>query len=91
MTPGAEVIEVIDTGAARPAPVLPVPRHGAAPTSPVGATVAALAADPGARDPLRGAALPDLGTLSDLQLHALTGALLAEKHRRAARWLGLAS
>jgi hypothetical protein len=47
-----------------------------------------LRADPSALDPLRGLDI-DLKVMTDQQLHALTSALLEEKHRRAAIWLSL--
>lgn len=64
------------------------PEHLAAPTSPVGRTNA----DPRRASPLvrltdrMGRPLVDLSTVTDAELHALTDLLLAEKHRRAARW-----
>jgi hypothetical protein len=63
------------------------------PDSPVGRTVVRLAVDPEANSPLRTLEtrlehqLLDLTRVTDLELHALTDLLLAEKHRRAARWL----
>lgn len=72
-----------DTPTELPRPQLPFLSR---PTSPVGRTSKALSSDPSARDPLRDVTV-DLKVLSDLQLHALTAALLEEKHRRVARWL----
>lgn len=86
--------ELHSVPAAVPAAVpAPRPEHAAHPDSPVGRIAARLAADPTAGDPLRrletrlGRALVDLTTVSDMELHALVGVLLEEKHRRAARWL----
>jgi hypothetical protein len=58
----------------------------AQPQSPVGRTSEVLRTDPSARTPLRDREL-DLASWSDRELHALTDALLAEKHRRIARWI----
>lgn len=68
------------------------PEHLARPASPVGRanTTPALA------DPLRrlaarlGRPLADLSECTDAELHAITAALLEEKHRRAARWFDTA-
>lgn len=67
------------------------------PGSPVGRTCARLAdTGPAARSPIHrleerlGRPLVDMGSLSDVELHAITDLILTEKHRRAARWLNLA-
>lgn len=69
-----------------PGPARLQPAVAARPTSPVGRTTEALRTDPAARTPLPGIG-PHLQGLTDVELHALTDALLAEKHRRIARWL----
>lgn len=77
-----------------PAPAPPVAGpHAAKADSPVGRIVARLAADPRAACPLTrleeriGRPLVNLGDLTDLELHAVTARLLAERHRRDSRWM----
>lgn len=71
-------------------PPVPAPRPQsrlAHPDSPVGRTAAAPSTPLSRLAARLGRPLLDLGTCTDTELHALTGLLLGETHKRAARWL----